>query len=196
MRGNPDYVDAMRGDGTGGLEVTSTERMTKYLVYLLAGRFRQEHLDEYRSRAKAAAATSTMTCFRRAPLVMMCSIQKHCSPDLLYELAKGLPKSKLISRELFKHIRDLMQNQFDLQRNGDITCMMDYSKQAGEEFAPYLIEESLREVVEPSSSSIGAGGSGGSVGLGGSGGSGGSDIEDLVMGADRVVGRLYKFERL
>jgi hypothetical protein len=180
MRTDHDYVDAMRGDGTGGLTVASTERMTKYLIYLLAGRFRQEHLDDYRSRAKAAAATSTMTQFRRAPLAMVCLIQKHCSPDLLYDLAKGLPKSKLISRELFKHIRDLMQNQFDMQRDGGITCMMDYSKQAGEEFAPYLIEESLREVVTPSSSSIG-------------------DIEELVLGADRVgngFGRLYKFERL
>ena len=121
-----------------------------------------------------------MTQFRRAPLVMVCLIQKHCSPDLLYDLAKGLPKSKLISRELLKQIRDLMQKQFDMQRDGRIACMMDYSKQAGEEFAPYLIEESLREVVTPSSSSIG-------------------DIEELVWGADRVgngFGRLYKFERL
>ena len=43
MRTDHDYVDAMRGDGTGGLTVASTERMTKYLIYLLAGRFRQEH---------------------------------------------------------------------------------------------------------------------------------------------------------
>ena len=184
MRNDHDYVDAMRCSEDGSFSVASTERMTKYLVYLLAGRFRQEHLDEYRSKAKAAQRTGTLTQFRRAPLVLVCLIQKHTSPDSLYALAKNLPSAKMITRELFKQIRDLCQKHFEQQRSGAITCMKDYSEQRGEEidemFEPYYIIDPLNSSSSSSSSST-------------------YDVELLLSSADRIgagFGRLYRFERV
>ena len=152
-QGEHDYLDIIDG---ANRQVIESRRMTKYRLFLCAGRFTEERLLRYRSDLRAApdddpmrqSGRGRMTTFKGAPMIWPAYVQKYRDPDARYQLAKRV-NNGMVSRATFLDLVDALDLIQKLVASDRLESQLSFVQRYAQEVDQYSPEHQwLRDDID------------------------------------------------